>query len=707
MTDPDAPSGCESMAEVAEPPTQSMIFRSQSRRRFLHALTSGGALALSGCGQSDSTTPTDTSAVNGKTFRAPIGQDPAKTAFYGWGLVSTLQDTAYATVVKEPASYSLRRFLREPGVWINGQLGGPRPNVDVQYNWIKKPIEITPNAVTITIQDDAMWSDGHPVTGTDIALRPIEATLMKWRTPKYLPAYAPGTQNEPNQVRLAFDEFEITDKSVTYRSSQGYFEQFIDKNIALWLGPFYPSISPTHIEPFKTYADAMIDTARQAQAGDIYPWYKRGIGDPNRSSLIETHLAQSKYVKKFSKPENVLGTGAWKLVELRGSNEFVFEKNPHHRHADAINFDTFLFEYTPSAERARAGLKSDRFDYASPGTTPPAVEDSFPAHLKSLRVPGGLHTGNELRLNHNHPALAVREVRLAIMYTLDQSSIAKNIHQSVAVPVTTPGGDSWKATDYVDQTQIDTTFTTYSQDRAKAARLMRAAGYTRDGGQWIDSDGEALTLTLPTLSNNPRWEPTVASQLSEFGIQTTVKPISNSAFSNRLENGEFSIWPSSAATAVAFAAHTLFIWEKAATNPQKFGIYPDEQFKTGEFSNNGTPLPRTEERYRVFTIQAPPVGQPNAPVQEYHPAALNLSTATLSRPEYRRRVKIGMWLANWYLPTIPINKRYIQHFIDTAHWLWPTDTESWRSFTDGGGSRVPTEVLGNLPLRANPDNPEV
>jgi ABC-type transport system substrate-binding protein len=634
-----------------------------------------------------------------------------KTAFYGWSTVSLLQRTAYAAIVKQPASFGLRRFIRQPGVWINGRLGGPRPGSSIEYNWIEEPLEITPTEITVRIRDDATWSDGHPITGTDIALRPLEVTLSQFSPP---PAYAPpdqtepySTPDEPRRIQFAFDDFKITDSSVTYRSSDGYFGQFTEKLVALFLAPFHPTISPTHVAPFETYADTVIETVRRAQAGEIHPWYRRGFSDPTQQSLIKEHLADPEYVRKFSKPENVLGTGMWNLVDYDGT-DFVFEPHSHHPQSDVVNFDSVRFVFTRGTEPLRAAVKDDRFDFGSLGTTPQAVIDAFPDGLRIVRVPGGLHSGNELAVNHGHPALGNRNVRMAIMYALDQPTIAKNIHQSITEPVSTPGGDSWNATEFVSENWIDENLTTYSRNRTLAANLMGKAGYTKDGGQWVDADGQALALTLPTTSSEPKWESTVASQLSAFGINTTVQTLDASVFENRRDNGEFAIWASSG-TATSGATHTLFIWRNAASSPDKFGIYPDAQFKRGEFSDSGTPVPKTEERYRIFTIEAPPVGQPDGPLKEYHPATLALTTSHLSsltREEFRRRVKIGMWLANWYLPTIPINKRYIQWFIDEAHWLWPTDTTSWKRFTDGGGSRVPKEVLGNLPLRANPDNPE-
>lgn len=668
-----------------------------SRRRLLQRLTIGGSLLLAGCGQSDSTPSTDNPGASGQTFRAPTGNDPAKTSFYIGG--KKIQNTAYAPVVKEPASWKLRRFLMEPGVWISGSFA-PSPATQIHYNWIEKPMEISPTEVTISIRDDARWSDGHPVTGKDLAYLPLRRTLARGGI---LPLYASESEGEPHRVEYAFDKFQVRYKSVTYRSSPGYFEDFWDIAIAFWLGThFFPTFSPTHIEPFESYADGIIEMARRAKAGEIHPWYIKSDGkpDPGGESLVEEHLTKTKYVHKFAKPENVLSTGPWHLTEMRGP-EFIFEPNSHHRYADELNFESFTFAHTESADRQRAALNAGRLDYGSSGVTPKSVVDAFPDNFKEVLIPGG---GNQLQMNFNHPALATREVRQAIMYALDHEAIAKNIHESIAEPVNTPGGDAWKATEYVSQDWIDENLITYPQNRERAAQLMRAAGYSKSGGQWVGVSGEPFTLTLPARSSPPRWEPTVAHQLSEFGIDTTVSTLDGTAFENRRKKGEFNIWPSGGGL-TGNASGILNIWFLGATK-DPYMIYPNEQYKSGEFTGNGVPKPRSKERYSVFTINAPPVGEPDSPLQEYPTGVWGLSHSTNpSQAEFQRRVKLSMWLANWFLPTIPINKQHSQRFIDAANWDWPTDSASWESFVSGD-LRPMEEVLRNWQLKANPANPK-
>lgn len=644
----------------------------------------------------------DLPQISGQTFRAPINQDPAKTSFYSRHSLGHLLQLTFSTIVKENASATFQRFLWETGVWADGLWAGTG---NVYYNWIEEPIEVTPTEITIRIRDDARWSDGHQITGKDIACIPLHYTIRRGRPP-----YFTGDEtNDPETIYAAFDDFEITDQSVTYRSSPGYFDTFWDLTIKKRLGTFYgPHLLPTHIEPYATYANAVITTAKKAYQNEINPWDYES-NDPHKRSLVKKHLADRKYIEKFSKPENVFATGAWDLVELKGSKEFIFEKNKHHRHADSINFDRFIYEYTSSDSRMHTALKTDRFDYAAKpyeGTTPSEVVESFPGHIKQLLIPGGIYTGNELGITFTHPGLDDRNVRAAIMYSLNHEAIATNIHSSAAVPVKTPGGDCWDVTDYVSQPWINENLITYHRDRERAATLMGEAGFTLSSGQWVSADGDPLTLTLATSQDTPRWEPTVASQLSEFGIQTSVRTLDETTFSNRVEDGEFPIWTSSLNSATNKAAATLFIWNAAPQERQKYGIYPEEQFEAGRFSRRGTPLPKTEERWSAFTIKAPPVGQPEGPLQEYHPSALALMFSTNPpEAEFRRRVRTGLWLANWFLPALPITKKREQHFLDTAHWLWPTDTSSWKTFI-GGGPRFSWGIFASAGIRADPNNPE-
>lgn len=673
----------------------------------------GYTLLLAGCGQNEpniASQQTDTAAKQetarpnliNQSFRFPVEQNPARISFHGTG-IARLEST-FAISPKKQASGRLRWMIREPGVWFDKRFVGSTAH----YTWLED-ITIAPTQVTFSIREDATWSDGQPITGKDIAVNTV-AGYLRHTIPPY---FAAEEKEEPTHIRDAIDGFEITDKSVTYQSSPGYFDKWWDWTIITALGVgrrLGSNAVPTHIEPYGDYADAVFTTARRAQQGAINPWegwedpYTRPEA-PHKESLDDKYLAKGgKFVEKFSNPENVVSTSVWDLVEINGP-EAVLEPNPHHRNAQGVNFKRVILEHTASDKRVRAALNAGRLDYAAPGPTPQAVVDSLPDPITQLQIPGGPGSGNELKLNFNHPAMGEQKVRQAIMYALDQSTIANNIHQTAALPVITPGGDSWNATDYASAEWIDKNLITYTQDPDLASSLMIEAGYSRDGDEWLNPDGKPFTLTLPTPNKTPRWEPTVASQLSKFGIQTSVQTLDGSAFSKRVRNGEFPMWAGSGA-ATSTAVNALDYWRYVPVYPKRYGIYPKEQFETGTFSVNGAPVPRTEERYSVFTIEAPPIGRPNGPFQKYHPSTLALFFFTSPpKPEFHRRVKTGMWLANWFLPTIPINKTTEQHFIDDVHWSWPKETPEWRTYKSSGPVSI-EGIFANGEVYANPDNPE-
>lgn len=714
MTENDTSTDREQTANWEAVQSQGDSPTTHSRRRLLQILTSSGAFLLAGCGQdsvSNTTTPTSSSTKRGapssgrlnQTLRIPVDQNPAHTSFYAPNFANELEST-FAITAKQPVTERLKLSIREPGLWLDRRW----INSDFYYTWLDD-ITVTPNEVTVTIRDNATWSDGHTITGADIAIPHIARHLKNSFDPPY---YATEENVEPSLWWDAFDDFDITDKSVTYRSSPGFFDQFFDWSLRMSFGNSRVSfgVVPTHIEPYDAFSEAVFETARRAQQGEINPWkgwddLRVTPDDPNAASLIEKYLAkEGKYVAKFSDPEHVLSTSAWDLAEINGP-EAVYEPNPYHRNGETINFDRLILEYTASQERARAALTADRLDYAAPGPTPPAVVESLPDHFTQLQIPGGRNTGNELLLNFNHPAIGNRKVRKALMYALDHSTIANNIHQSTAIPVKTPGGDCWDTTDYVSEAWIDENLITYTHDQDRAASLMQEAGYTKEDGQWVYTDGEPLTLPLPTPSGTPRWEPTVASQLTEFGIQMSVQTLQEMTFKRRVDDGGFPLWPHSGNT-TSLADRTLVFWIEDPIQREKTGLYPKEQYQTGRFSVSGTPLPLTEDRYEVFTIEAPPIGQRDGPLQEYHPAALAMSI--FSNPpeaEFRRNVKTAMWLVNWLLPIIPINKTLEQHFIDDAHWHWPTNTPAWEAFTSSGPKSI-DEIFASGTVQANPDNPE-
>lgn len=221
-------------------------------------------------------------------------------------------------------------------------------------------------------------------------------------------------------------------------------------------------------------------------------------------------------------------------------------------------------------------------------------------------------------------------------------------------------------------------------------------------GQWVsNADFAICILTDPEYSYH---EIDAGRAVTNMQFEAWNRGIGSCIYKNIKFLEDYHIREYNWGRITGAANHVLNVWLSAAFRPKTWGIFPSEQFESGNFEN-GRPVPMSEERYRAFTIEAPPIGKPEGELQEYHPASAALFWfSNPPKDEFQKRIKTGMWLANWFLPTVPINNKRGQYFIDGSHWLWPRNTPARKSFTSGG-ARYDTLATTDG-IRANPDNPD-
>ncbi|MFB6201575.1 MAG: ABC transporter substrate-binding protein, partial [Halorhabdus sp.] len=408
----------------------------------------------------------------------------------------------------------------------------------------------------------------------------------------------------------------------------------------------------------------------------------------------------------FRDPENVATTGAWTLESINGTQGVTLKPNEHHYAADQVNFDTIEVVARTSDRANRSALKADSQDYYR-GTIPDYIAQSFPDTIEQRMTPnnGGLSFG----FNHRYKLFENRKARQAIMYAIDRQRIAQSVHRTKYDPVTVPGGHGYRTAELVGQDWINSNLTTYERDIDKANTLMEEAGFNKEGGKWVDGEGNVLSIQIPTADTTPTLEPAFANQLSQFGIDASLQTYSQSVFSEKKDGGEFNIWPGGfgmgfarAVGAIWYYFGRLRMWAE-----NWWRAYPQEQIEEVAWNNGGRPETNRPSTWRPYKIQAPPVGQPNGELRTYHPAETSMQfMEPRSQETYREQLKTLAWLYNWYMPLFPVANGQTQHFIDTAHWLWPdTDAPEW----DGVGIDVhqPENVVsfGKF-VHANPDNPE-
>jgi ABC-type transport system substrate-binding protein len=684
-----------------------------SRRTMLGSAAAGGTAMLAGCnvdvggggGGGNGNGVGDLEDVEDQTLHYFTQVPISDVTWLGTGVFPAPQGGYTAT--GQHWNLTMQNEMR--GYWLNGWTytgefhGELYESVDISSDGTE---------LTISIRDDANWSNGDPVTSTD----PLGVMLAYRLYNGIRPLDDIG--EHPSTVTYAVTDYEtVDDKTLRLLSEPGAFNKIIKQHIwcsltvngGWWAGTW----NNTAIEPYDEYLAALEDWFDMAKNGEIYPWgadpefdiftesSELLFGEYGWSETPEENDYDNHWETYFRDPDNVVTNGAWKLDSINGEQNIVLVPNEEHYARDQVNFGEIKIHARESERSSRAALSSGNQDYFR-GNVPVHIANAFPEKVEERRQPsdGGLVYG----FNHKHRLFNTVEARQALMYAVDNDRVARAVHTDKFTPVTVPGGHAYTAEEILGADWIDENLTTYGYDVERASELMDAAGFSDEGGNWVDEEGEQLSITIPTSQQPPTLAPAYASQLNDFGIDTTIQTYSLANYEEQWNNGEFNIFESPYGAGFPVIAISD-VWNQAvATREQAlnwYNIYPEEQYDEG--------LPRgfdEIEELKVFTIEAPPIGEPDGALQTWRPATKALEVKYPESPEAHTNLMRDLaWLDNWYMPVLPIANGVNQHFLNTENWIWPEeDSETWSGV--GISSYQPEDLLAwGRYVGADPDNP--
>lgn len=658
------------------------------------------------------TSPSDLAHVSGQTFQHSISVSPDSLTFLATGGFNWPDrwGTRFAYQVW-PLVHDHGAF----GAWSNRAIGQGELNLTAYED-----ISISPEKVSATLKDDAKWSNGDDIIGRDAA-----AMILAWKSSQAGRSFE-EIRNAPEEQTFPWSgitDAEWDGKTVTFYQDEGRFPA--DEPVGIWHSMFggYRVWSGfwnnTRIEPYKTWADTIFEHWEATKNGEIDPWQNNEqFLVPKITKALEEAAPTGEmkhWLEHQQEPDNIVTSGAFQVSEINGEKNIILKKNPHFHAADRVNFDEVKVT-TYRAERANwAALKSEELDLYDRGTIPKQTADSFPDQYE--RRHQRANTGIALSLNHRIDEggfFTDVKVRQAIMYALNTGRISDAAHPSIHTPVKVPGAHAWGADEYLSEDWVSNNLRDYSQDLEKAAELLREAGWSRSGGQWKMPDGSDATLTIPTPKETPKMEPTVASQLSNFGISTSLQTYSGSVYNEKLGNGnEFDIWPGN--RGVGWARHAImkYWWFLIANQvwTKRWNIFENEEVQQVKYAIEEENLngqfqpsiinPPTLENFSKVTVQAPEIGDWGGELKTWTPAGIAWSW----KLDAEEKIKQLGWLINWHMPFLPISQQKQQQFLDAQHWNWP-NKDFWKTNAVGTGTFQPEHLVGNGLVQANPDNPE-
>lgn len=688
-----------------------------TRRHLLLSGVLGGSALLAGClgddDPADTPTPTpgeslddiDGVHVEGQSLRVPINQNPAEAHFV-WD-VNLHLDTVYEQA--EEVYWA----THEMPIWARWWHTAYRPDlVDPDgpddYPQLYESYEITPEVVTVTIRDDAYWSDGTPVTAMDAIgtrsrwAREAIGERLGWEAPDTPDGYTVWDgivgYDMPDGPEGKVFEHHFTTKPAWQEAGgflmdPGWFMFFLGGPTPR-AGPRYP----THLEPFKSLVEEAIED-----------WDQQTPIDEPPSEFLARHVTEDD-LEHFRDPGNFVSYGAWTLKEILGTSEIVLEPNEYHRYYDDINFDEVILEYSPEDSRTRSAIQSGHLDYAAVNTPPETVE-AYPDTIEELTSPAGL--GYTIGVDHSSAFGDVR-VRQAMMYALHTPDLAQNVHPTATAPILRPGWDNWGSEAVLDESWTEQNLLTYEQDLDRAAALLEDAGFERNSNDVWEKDGVELRTEIASPEETPAFETTVSSQLAEFGIILDVRAMDEATYVDRRDgsetpeyidepyggSGDFELWSGDPAVdnlAGFYEGMENHWWNGMANrwNMRMRNYYPHEAQEDAlfEYEEHGW-VAGAYDLWEELFIELPPVGEPDGDLEPFNAAftfgrvrngPLSTEDPQTDNPYYNPPhdephpentdyyFQTLAWVTNWWLPGLPLVRAENQHFLNTANWIWARD----------------------------------
>lgn len=230
-------------------------------------------------------------------------------------------------------------------------------------------------------------------------------------------------------------------------------------------------------------------------------------------------------------------SGPYKLVEWKRDQHAIFEANDKYWYHGAPNLTRYVVEIVPDEDVAYEKFKSGEADTAT-------IQPEKLAEARTLEnvtiyewwPAGGSWSYIGLNNRAGHATQDVN-VRRGLAYAIDKDLITEQAMLGMARRQCS----IYPATAWVFNENVEC----YNYDKDKALALLAEAGYTYDGTQLVNAEGQPLTLKLIYGPNTDSTLELIAvavqDYLSQIGIQVEIQAMEWATFLEAL-SAEESAW---------------------------------------------------------------------------------------------------------------------------------------------------------------------
>lgn len=670
-----------------------------SRRRYIQGMSTASLLALAGCSGSSDESTTSTS---GTTTDAGTTQSNGTetTAREDLPMVDRTYRIAHGQDTKaKDLSLNMSKWRSFPwGVrHLLWSQGGYRELYSQEWNGILfEDVTVNPSSVTVTVKENANWSNGEPITGKHVRNHVLDSIMSRAEKPRKEAIQKPGDTGSPmlairpptDSGSFPEDAIEVDGKSATFKTLEGFFgERSIWKKQKIE-NEFWKANPPLTVYD------------------DIYQQFWE-LDDPFGADYETTKKLDKKLGEMEVGWEDTPTHGPFYLADAVGHKR-VLKRNEGHPFAEDINWKKIVAEYFEGSRAQRTAVVQDHLD-SWDGSMPARTLESLPDNIKEFRHP--VPWGDAINVNvRDATQFGDVRVRQAVQHVIDREALTEAVSGETVIEATAidiPG--VMGATPDVVSDSFKSKLNPYETDHEKAASLLREAGFKKKGGTWQTPEGKEWSFKFQTDSSVPHFETLVVQQLNRFGINAELYTMDSAIFEETVNSGKHTMVKGGWGGDQPEETVGFFWW--IPQNPGqrgRHGIWTDEQVKQWGKQNedvnideNGYAHNFTAEDLRdTFVIEAPPVGKPDGELREYDTAAIAFildQGHKVPNKTYKEALKELIWVYNWFVPEMPIYGMKSQKFHDTKNWLVPSEDKGTQWF------RGPKELINSGHIHADPD----
>lgn len=432
-------------------------------------------------------------------FGAPLGaaaQDAPTGVFYGaWpyfippdGHLNSFTPHG-PTDVGNPYYYKL---IELPFAWYMWAAGDYEPILAESWEFEGD------TAFMVHLRQDAMWSNGTPVTADDVIATYAIGRIMKWSDYNYV-----GEVEKVDDYTVRFT-----------LSTPSYAVQRI--------------ILRSTVRSAETYGELA------AKSQELYA--------SGATSEDQAWLDLQTEIKEF-RPEELIVSGpfTYTLDDVNDSY-MTLHWQPNSLFSETVKFGEIRLWYGET-EAVTPIVLDGQVTYATHGF-PPVTEQSFvDAGLRILRFP--FYYGGALYFNHSLHPWNIKEVRQAVAMVIDRSENSFLTKGLSAKPVQYMVGFSDTLVPLWLDEEAMAGLNKYEYNPEAADELLLSIGFSRDAdGKWLDADGNPVKAEFIFQAEWLDFQAgalNAIEQMNDFGFDITGRSVQWQQLDDQLRKGDFEL----------------------------------------------------------------------------------------------------------------------------------------------------------------------